>query len=423
MRIRFITCLILLGCITAPAREPLDSAEIYFRQSKSAIDPDFMDNRNNMTRLIDEYKKYSETTDSMRHLMNIKVVGAASPEGSVAINHRLSNQRANAIFNYFSSMTGIDDTDVSYDFIGRDWNGLRMLVENDSNVPFRSDVLSLLDSIIDNNSEGEQESAGNLSRIKQLHGGAPYRYMYRNLFPTLRASRIYLTYVPVIRRLAPLPSTPMPLIHVSNPDSVDFSPVVPQIDIKEKKPFYMALKTNLLYDAMALPSIGAEVYLGRNWSAIADWTYGWWDVDRRHRYWRAYGGDIGIRRWFGHAAEEKPLTGHHIGAYAGVVTYDFEFGGQGVMGGLPGHNLWDRCNFMCGIEYGYSLPVARRLNIDFTLGIGYLGGRIIKYDPHDDCYVWKSTNKLSWFGPTKAEISLVWLIGHDNCNQKKGGIR
>ncbi len=423
MRIRFITCLILLGCITAPARESLDSAEIYFRQSKSAIDTSFMNNRENMNRLIDEYRKYSDATDSTRHLMNIKVVGGASPEGSVAINHHLSNQRANAIFDYFSSMTGIDDTDVSYDFIGRDWNGLRTLVENDSNVPFRSDVLTLLDSIIENSSNGEQESAGNLARLKQLQGGVPYRYMYRNLFPTLRASRIYLTYIPVAHRLAPLPATLIPSISVGHTDTVNFRPVVPQIDIKEKKPFYMSLKTNLLYDAMALPSIGAEVYLGRNWSAIADWTYGWWDVDRRHRYWRAYGGDIGIRRWFGHAAEEKPLTGHHIGAYAGVVTYDFEFGGQGIMGGIPGHNLWDRCNFMCGIEYGYSMPVARRLNIDFTIGIGYLGGRIVKYDPSGDCYVWKSTNKLNWFGPTKAEISLVWLIGHGNFNQKKGGIR
>lgn len=421
MRTRFAICLFVLGCIAASARESLDSAEIYFRQSKSAIDPGFMGNRENMDRLIREYKNYIGATDSSRHTMNIKVVGGASPEGSVAINHRLSDQRANAIFDYFSSMTGIDDPDVSYDFIGRDWNGLRVLVENDGNVPFRSDVLSLLDSIIRDTAEGEQESAGHLRRIKQLHGGVPYSYMYRRLFPTLRASRIYLVYT--THHLTPLPAAAVPLIHIAYLDTIDFTPVVPQVTVREKKPFYMALKTNLLYDAVALPSIGAEIYLGRNWSAIADWTYGWWDVDRRHRYWRAYGGDIGIRRWFGRAAEEKPLTGHHIGAYAGVVTYDFEFGGQGVMGGLPGHNLWDRCNFMCGIEYGYSLPVARRLNIDFTIGIGYLGGRIVKYDPSGNSYVWKSTNKLSWFGPTKAEISLVWLIGHGNYNQKKGGTR
>ena len=94
------------------------------------------------------------------------------------------------------------------------------------------------------------------------------------------------------------------------------------------------------------------------------------------------------------------------------------------MGGLPGKTLWDRCMKVCGLEYGYSLPIARRLNIDFTIGIGYMGGKYMTYEPDDKFYVWKSTNKLNWFGPTKAEISLVWLIGNGNYNSgKKGGMR
>lgn len=93
------------------------------------------------------------------------------------------------------------------------------------------------------------------------------------------------------------------------------------------------------------------------------------------------------------------------------------------MGGRPSHNLWDRCNFLAGVEYGYSLPVSKHLNIDFTLGIGYLGGKLLEYVPEDGCYVWQKTEKLHWIGPTKAEISLVWLIGCDNYNRKKGGNR
>ena len=91
------------------------------------------------------------------------------------------------------------------------------------------------------------------------------------------------------------------------------------------------------------------------------------------------------------------------------------------MGGMPGRNLWDRCNWMAGIEYGYSLPIARRLNLDFTLGLGYLEGKLIEYVPEDNHYVWQKTKKLHWFGPTKAEISLVWLIGCGNENNRKGG--
>ena len=78
---------------------------------------------------------------------------------------------------------------------------------------------------------------------------------------------------------------------------------------------------------------------------------------------------------------------------------------------------------MFGVEYGYSLPIAKRLNIDFTLGIGYLGGKYIKYIAADNKYLWQSTHKVNWFGPTKAEISLTWLIGHGNYNnsKRKGG--
>ena len=90
------------------------------------------------------------------------------------------------------------------------------------------------------------------------------------------------------------------------------------------------------------------------------------------------------------------------------------------MGGLPGRTLWDRCNRYAGIEYGYSLPIGRRLNIDFTLGLGYLGGKVVKYEPADRGYLWEDTHNFTWFGPVKAEISLTWLIGRGNVNMKGG---
>ena len=93
------------------------------------------------------------------------------------------------------------------------------------------------------------------------------------------------------------------------------------------------------------------------------------------------------------------------------------------MGGLPGKTLWDRCNRMFGVEYGYSLPIGRRFNIDFSLGLGYLGGEYLEYVPVDDRYVWQTTKQRHFFGPTKAEISLVWLIGYRNWNERKGGRR
>jgi hypothetical protein len=170
-----------------------------------------------------------------------------------------------------------------------------------------------------------------------------------------------------------------------------------------------------------VPNIGVEFYVGKNWSLAGNWMYAWWKSDRHHNYWRLYGGDLEVRRWFGRKASEKPLAGHHIGLYGRIFTYDFETGGTGYMGGKPGGTLWDKMNYSVGLEYGYSLPVARRLNLDFVIGVGYWGGEYHKYAPIDGHYVWKETRRRHWFGLTEAEISLVWLLGRGNYNEKKGG--
>lgn len=185
----------------------------------------------------------------------------------------------------------------------------------------------------------------------------------------------------------------------------------PATPIKEKKPFYMAVKNNMLYDAAIVPNVGAEFYLGKNFSVAGNWMYSWWKKDKSAWYWRTYGGDLAVRYWLGKAAKEKPLTGHHVGLYGQMITYDFEVGNKGV--------LADRWSWSVGAEYGYSLPVAYRLNIDFTIGFGYHWGVFEEYLPIDGHYVWQATKKRQYIGPTKAEISLVWLIGHGNWNVNK----
>ena len=178
-----------------------------------------------------------------------------------------------------------------------------------------------------------------------------------------------------------------------------------------KLPIYMSLQSNLLYDVAAIPNIGVEFYLGANFSVDANWHYAWWRLDKSHYYWRTYGGDVALRWWFGPNSRVKPLTGHHIGVYGQMLTYDFELGNKGI--------LADRWSWTAGLEYGYSLPIAERLNLDFTLGVGYHWGEFYEYKPIDEHYVWQATKHRQYVGPTKLEVSLVWLIGCDNYNKGK----
>lgn len=189
------------------------------------------------------------------------------------------------------------------------------------------------------------------------------------------------------------------------------------------KPFYMGIKTNMLYDLGAIPNIGAEFYLGANFSIVGNWQYSWWKSDKKAWYWRTYGGDVALRYWMGKASRNKPLTGHHLGLYGQMITYDFEVGGRGYIAdsGFGKDKSEDASlgwNWAAGLEYGYSLPIARRLNIDFTLGVGYHWGTFKEYLPIDGHYVWQATKRRKYIGPTKCEISLVWLIGCGNYNKK-----
>ena len=182
-----------------------------------------------------------------------------------------------------------------------------------------------------------------------------------------------------------------------------------------------SLRTNVLYDAALVPNLGFDLYLSSGWSLSVFWYYSWWSKNARRRFWRTYGGDITARRWLGSASKQNYLTGHHLGGYIQASTFDFELGGKGYMGGKPGGSLWDKMNWSIGVEYGYSLPVSRHFNVDFTIAVGYTDCTYHVYRPEDQCYVRESTKHLRTVLPTKAEVSLVWIIGNDSRNRQKGG--
>ena len=95
-------------------------------------------------------------------------------------------------------------------------------------------------------------------------------------------------------------------------------------------------------------------------------------------------------------------------------------GKNGILAGKPGGNLINRPNHTIAVEYGFSLPIARRLNLDFVIAGGYNWGIFEEYIPVDGHFIWQATKNRRYFGPTKLEVSLVWLIGRGNYNKDKG---
>lgn len=429
----FMVLILMLG--SAAGKEPLRtdtlSVKVYFRRGYSVLEPAYRDNAQRLDSFIGHLKTLQQ--DPVQRIQGMHIVAGSSPEGMTKSNKVLSQKRAERVAGYIRKSIALPDSLVEITPGGEDWEGLEKLVEA-SKMPYRDEVLDILRNTPEWVVRNGKVVDSRKRQLGMLRGGRAWNYMDEHLFPELRSSGVSVVCrIVCVQEPEPEPDTSEKIVEITEvPVEVKEEPVKKETvagirneDIPSggQKPFCMALKTNLFYDAALVPNIGAEFHLGRGWSVGASWMYAWWKSDRRHNYWRTYGGELDVRKYFGRRAGDKPLTGHHIGLYLQALTYDFELGGKGYLGGKPGGTLLDKASYGAGIEYGYSLPVTRRLNLDFGIGVGYLGGEYMVYDPADTHYVWKQTRQRHWFGPTKAEVSLVWLLGRGNYNEKKGGKR
>lgn len=381
------------------------------------------------------YRQNAITLDSLlRHLSHIRqtmivnkirITSGASPEGNRRFNQWLSRTRGESLRDFLKKNLALPDSVFMINDQGENWMELSQMVSR-SSLPTQSEILQMLRHCLEPAASKEGNPEKTKLQLKQYQGGKVWRYMNRHFFPELRSSSVVeyeYTTRPVLQTdreicgvawiqdsLTALMPMALPLHSFTDPQK------------ERKRTFCVALKSNLLYDACLIPNIGAELHLGKQWTLSANWQYSWWKNDRKHLYWRIYGGDMGIRKYFGKAASTRLFTGHHIGIYGQILTYDVEWGKRGMIGGIPGGTIWDKAHYGGGIEYGYSKPVGKRFNLDFSLGAGYLGGIYYEYLPMDDHYVWQATKKRNWLGPTKAEITLVWLVGNSKINRNmKGG--
>ena len=388
---------------------------LYYRVNKSDIDKNYKGNGETIATMLRDIQTTLDVKGTIPR--NIKIIASASPEGSATLNKWLALERANKSKKFILDLfPQFNPNDIIVESCTNDWSGVIQALKIDKGIRYRDTILSILTN----------------PRIKNKDAAVrampeAFEIIREGLLDNMRTAAITITVLRTTENIdvyvvdEPEPKVepvPVPVQQPKPEPKPEPQPEPVPVVIPEPTPlppFYMAVKTNMLYDLIAIPNVGIEFYLGKEWSILGNWMYSWWKTDRSHWYWRTYGGDITLRKWFGKKAQEKPLTGHHIGIYGQIVTYDFETGGRGY--------LADKWSGGGGIEYGYALPVGKRLNIDFNLGMGFSGGNVKEYIPIDSHYVWQKTKKSQWFGPTKVEVSLSWLLGRGNINKGKGGKR
>ncbi len=155
---------------------------IYYRQNKTDIDPDYMDNHIWLRQLIDAVKAIESSSDS--RVLRLVIAGFASPEGTPDHNDMLAWERAQTMKNLIIDKTMLDEEKIRVYNGSEDWLGLRSMVESSIlSKKEKDDVLRIIDTLP--REEGSAKD-GRLGELQRLNGGRTYKYLYDNIFPELR---------------------------------------------------------------------------------------------------------------------------------------------------------------------------------------------------------------------------------------------
>jgi len=170
----------------------------------------------------------------------------------------------------------------------------------------------------------------------------------------------------------------------------------------------VALKTNLLYDALLTPSVGIEIGLAPKWTVDVSGQINNWDVN--NHLWKQWVIQPEARYWLC-----QRFSGHFFGAHAlggqynfGHVDLPFKFLGTD----FRELKEYRRQGWMvgAGIAYGYSWILDRHWNFEAEIGIGWIYTRYDTYRCADCGKKVKANTPHNYFGPTKAAINFVYTF-------------
>ncbi len=427
---------LLLLCLPAFSQQDsgteqrADSIKIHFDHDKYVLNLDLSGNREVLEHFSDLLERFK--SDTLNILSKIEISSYASPEGGRLYNKKLSEKRTNTIYDYLTKTLSVPDSLIERKHSGADWVGLQALVEN-SDIEYRDEILEILRDVPEETWKRLKPTDRWMTlvdsrnkHLMDLKYGEPYRYMFANVYPKLRRGSVVTIYT---RRR--LPAQMRPELGVSTVEQFEpkIIPVTakPIIEPWEREVPLFALKTNLLFDAATMINVELEIPIGDRWSIAGEWIFPWWTTcggknnawssskDNPRNTLEVLNGNIEAKYWLGDRSNYDVMTGWNVGLYAGGGLYDLELNAKGYQGEFF---------LAAGLSAGYAHTINKRgnLRMEYSFGIGYLQTKYRKYEEHwginDKWHTMREySGSYSWFGPTRARVSLVWLL----TTKKKGG--
>ena len=390
-----------------------DRYTLYYYCDRIDLQEDYLDNAVQMERIKDILAR-SPRIDS------IAIYAYASPEGAPHRNDWLARRRAEVARDFILANLPNDSVLLPQNIIlhpmGENWEGLYEELEANYHLKNRDRVMKIMRADI--------PAETKKWRLKQLDNGFTYNWIIRHHMPALRLATWLCVYQPIqefVPDTMPELNVGLQTLPVPGP-----SMLMPVDTVLRKKTTIMALKTNLLYDALTLLNYSIEVPITERFSALWYHQFPWWRWGEADNQYCIRFLSIGAegRWWFkpmprpqmGKSVQRDKLMGHFVGLYAESGKWDFEWGRDICHQGE---------HWSVGLSYGYSMPLGRRLNMEFSISVGYASIAYRKYEPSEDYEIlWRDPVKHGrwhYFGPTKLQVSLVYPILMTT--KKKGGLK
>ncbi|MDR1865578.1 MAG: DUF3575 domain-containing protein [Bacteroidales bacterium] len=161
----------------------------------------------------------------------------------------------------------------------------------------------------------------------------------------------------------------------------------------------ISLKSNLLYDATTTVNFGMETGLSNKWTLDISGNYNPWQFNgnKKLKHWMV---QPEIRYWLC-----ERFYGHFIGLHLHYAYYN---AGGIKMFGLE-HHRYQGFLYGGGISYGYQWIIGNFWLLEMSVGAGYAYGEYGKYRC-EECGEKIKDDLFHYFGPTKASVSLIYLI-------------
>ncbi len=161
----------------------------------------------------------------------------------------------------------------------------------------------------------------------------------------------------------------------------------------------IGLKTNLLYDATTTFNLGAEFKLSDYLTLDASLNYNPWTFSENRKF-KHILIQPELRYWI-----YEPFNGHFLGTH---LLYSHYNAGNLPFGSLR-DNRYQGNAFGLGFSYGYQWVLSSRWSLEATLGMGYAYLDYTRYDCQT-CGEKTGEGHKNYFGPTKAGISLIYIL-------------